>query len=67
MNRTTRDAIIYLATKEGCMRNGDVIIFEGKEYYVDLSEGYVEFLRNLEDENEEKNSDLNDDLYSIDA
>ena len=49
MNRTTMTAIIYLATKEGCMRNGDVIIFEGKEYYVDLSEGYVEFLRNLEE------------------
>ena len=49
MNRSTRDAIIYLATKEGCMHDGDVITFEGKEYYVDLSEGYVEVLRNLED------------------
>ena len=49
MNRSTRDAIIYLATKEGCMCNGDVIIFEGKEYYVDLLEGCVEFLRNLEE------------------
>ena len=49
MNRSTRDAIIYLATKEGCMCNGDVIVFDGKEYYVDLSEEYVEFLRNLEE------------------
>ncbi len=49
MNRTTRDVIIYLATKEGCDRNGDVVDFEGKRYYVNLSEGYVEFLRNLED------------------
>lgn len=49
MNRTTRDAIIYLATKEGYDWDGDVVDFEGKRYYVNLSEGYVEFLRNLED------------------
>lgn len=49
MNRTTRDAIIFYATKEGYDYYGDVVDFEGKRYYVNLSEGYVGFLRNLED------------------
>ena len=49
MNKTTKDAILYYATKEGYDWDGDVVDFEGKRYYVNLSEEYVKFLRNVED------------------